>query len=91
MEQQISVNIDKELISEAQAVLNNYGIDVNSVLNDCLYKIVEEGYEPKKKVKNRKEKTPGLTMSDLWGVFEGQLWTSDDFDEPLDELKEYME
>jgi len=33
------------------------------------------------------EKRP---FSDLFGEWSGRIWMSDDFDEPLEEMKEYM-
>jgi len=33
------------------------------------------------------EKRP---FSDLFGEWSGRIWMSDDFDEPLDEMREYM-
>jgi len=30
-------------------------------------------------------------FSELFGSWHGQIWMSDDFDEPLDEMKEYMQ
>jgi len=33
------------------------------------------------------EKRP---FSDLFGEWSGQIWMSDDFDEPLEEMREYM-
>jgi len=30
-------------------------------------------------------------MSELRGILKGKVWMSDDFDEPLEEMKEYME
>jgi len=29
-------------------------------------------------------------FSDLFGEWSGQIWMSDDFDEPLEDMKEYM-
>jgi len=34
------------------------------------------------------EKRP---VSELRGLLKGKVWMSDDFDEPLEEMKEYME
>ena len=31
------------------------------------------------------------TFSEMRGIFKGRIWMSDDFNEPLEELKEYME
>ena len=36
--------------------------------------------------------TPGKRpVSELFGKFKGNIWMSDDFCEPLEEMKEYME
>ena len=87
MEQQYNIILNNDLVMEAQSRLNNHGIDVNKALSDYLEKIVSEGYNPEK----GSQKKSKLTMADLWGICEGKLWTSDDFDEPLEDLKEYME
>ena len=29
--------------------------------------------------------------SELYGIFKGKIWMADDFDAPLEEMKEYME
>ena len=31
------------------------------------------------------------SISEFIGLFEGKVWMSDDFDEPLEEMREYME
>lgn len=31
-----------------------------------------------------------VSMAELCGKYEGQIWTSDDFDEPLEDFAEYM-
>ena len=87
MDDQYNIRLNSELATKAQSILNDYGIDVNKVVNDYLEKIVKIGYQPEKTTPQKTE----LTMADLWGICEGKLWTSDDFDEPLDDLKEYME
>ncbi len=37
------------------------------------------------------EKKKKVGMEDLCGIFEGKIKMSDDFDEPLEDFKEYME
>jgi hypothetical protein len=32
-----------------------------------------------------------MTMQETKGCLSGKIWMSDDFDEPLDDFKEYME
>ena len=40
----------------------------------------------------RKEARPiKRPISEFIGLLEGKIWMSDDFDEPLEEMKEYME
>ena len=86
MDEQYNISLDSELATKAQLILDDYGVDVNKVVNDYLERIVKTGYQPEKIT----TKEPELTMVDLWGICEGKLWTSDDFDEPLDDLKDYM-
>jgi hypothetical protein len=35
--------------------------------------------------------TPPNRQDDVYGLFEGQIWLSDDFDEPLDYFAEHMQ
>ena len=37
------------------------------------------------------EKPTKRPFSELIGILEGKVWMSDDFDAPLEEMKEYME
>ena len=87
MQQSSAINLNNELFFKAQSKLNSYGIDVNKALNDYLEKIISEGYKPEQRIK----KVPEISMAELCGIFKGKLWTSDDFDEPLEDMKEYME
>ncbi len=41
-------------------------------------------------VEPRQETPQNASMADLYGKYEGQIWTSDDFDEPLDDFADYM-
>ena len=44
--------------------------------------------EVERRIKQAKSKGH---ISDIKGIFNGMIWKSDDFDEPLDCMKEYME
>jgi predicted DNA-binding antitoxin AbrB/MazE fold protein len=48
------------------------------------YEVVITFIEPVADVK------PKLPMSELIGILKGKGWVADDFDAPLDEMKEYM-
>ena len=36
------------------------------------------------------QEAPVNRAADIAGIYEGQIWMSDDFDEPLDDFAEYM-
>ena len=38
----------------------------------------------------KNQEAPVNRAADIYGIFEGQIWMSDDFDEPLDDFAEYM-
>ncbi|MCL2065125.1 MAG: DUF2281 domain-containing protein [Candidatus Cloacimonetes bacterium] len=82
--------IDSELESRATAILNDLGFDIKDVVDDYLQKIVNSNknqlmYEMKVKNTNKRP------MKEFKGILKGKIWIADDFDEPLDEMKEYME
>ena len=55
------------------------------------YKVIITFLEPieeNKTIEDYKTKRP---RSEIIGLLEGKVWMSDDFNEPLEELKEYME
>ena len=130
----MNINIvpDVDLMAKAQIKLNNIGIDINTVINRILQKIIEDDFTekeieslieleckktqsiaksqmpngandipqhvkdyfallPKEEVERRIKlaKTKGPTSESI-GIFKGMIWMSDDFDEPLEEMKEYM-
>ncbi len=47
------------------------------------YEVVITFLEPVEPVKK--------TVAELEGLFEGKIWMSDDFDAPLEDMREYME
>ena len=50
------------------------------------YEVVITFLEPAKE-EDAPKKSP---RSEIFGALKGQIWMSDDFDEPLEEFKEYM-
>ena len=87
MDEQYNISLNSELATKAQSILNDYGIDVDKVVNDYLERIIKIGYQPEK----TSQREPELTLAEIRKILKGKLWTSDDFDEPLEDLKEYME
>ena len=79
----INVRTDGELKAKAQSVLNRLGMDMSTAINTYLIQIVEKDGIPVD-LTLRKQRPPQL------GGWEGKIWMSDDFDEPLEDFKEYM-
>ena len=46
---------------------------------------------PVKDGASREVSPPRRPVSEFVGLLEGKVWMSDDFDEPLEEMREYME
>jgi len=88
----ININIctDRELEAQARSVLAELGLDMSTAFNAFLTQVVDKKALPfeTKAPKKANEKIP---LSELWGCFEGQIWMADDFDAPLEEMREYME
>jgi predicted DNA-binding antitoxin AbrB/MazE fold protein len=52
------------------------------------YEVLITFVEPLKKDLLQSRKRP---ISELKGMLKGKVWMADDFDEPLEEMREYME
>ena len=84
----INICTDSELEARAQSVLTDLGIDMSTAFTLFLTQVVEDKFVPlaMAKAKNSSRKQP---RSALCGCME--VWLSDDFDAPLEEMREYME
>ena len=79
----INIRTNSELKSKAQAVLSDLGLDMSTAINVYLNQIVYKQAIPFNISKHPK-KTAKL------GGWEGEIYMSDDFNEPMEEFKEYM-
>jgi len=90
----INICTDSELEAKAQSVLTDLGLDLSTAINGFLTQVVNNKALPfaippeTNKPRNTNGKIP---VSELLGCFKGQIWMADDFDEPLEEMREYME
>ena len=80
----INIRIDSEIKAKAQDILASLGLDMTTAINIFLRQAIrQEGIpftisnEPFKKVPKP-------------GCMKGKIWMADDFDEPLEDFKEYM-
>ena len=80
----ININTDTELKAKAQAILDDLGLDMSTAVNVFLSQIVCRQAIP------FEISLPTVKQAKLGG-WEGKISMSDDFNEPMEEFKEYME
>ena len=80
----INIRTDSELKAKAQLVLTDLGLDMSTAINVFLNQIVYKQAIPFEIAK------PGIKTAKLGG-WEGKIKMSADFNEPMEEFKEYME
>ena len=81
---------DQDLFISAKIKLEDLGIDLKDAVEDYLKMIINSDNNQlltvlKSRTKNKK------TMKDFRGILKGKIWISDDFDAPLEDMKDYME
>ena len=82
----INIRTDRELKIKAQSVLADLGLDMSTAINAFLNQVVHKHAIPFEISKSdTKTKTAKL------GGWEGKISMSDDFNEPMEEFKEYMD
>jgi DNA-damage-inducible protein J len=81
----INIRVDSNIKAQEQDVLASLGLDMTTAINIFLRQaILQHGIpfvitaEPEKKIPKP-------------GCMKGKIWMADDFNAPLDDLKEYME
>ena len=82
----INIRTDSELKAKAQSILADLGFDMSTAINVFLKQVVNKQAIPFEISKSLdRAKTTKL------GGWEGKLSISPDFNEPMEEFKEYME
>jgi len=84
---------DVDLMAKAQIKLHEKGLDLVTEINKYLKTIVEDDTEKKAELflKKKTDEEKGNLRSALMGKYKGKLWIAEDFDEPLEDMREYME
>ena len=80
----INIRTDSEIKAQAQDILSKLGLDMTTAFNMFLRQIICE-----KRVSFDVSVAP-LEHKTKLGGWEGKINIPDDFDEPLDDFKEYM-
>ncbi|MDR3164572.1 MAG: type II toxin-antitoxin system RelB/DinJ family antitoxin [Synergistaceae bacterium] len=80
----INISTDSEIKAKAAAILADLGLDMSTAFNIFLRQVINRRGIPFAIIQTPiKEPKPG--------GWEGKIWMSDDFDEPLSDFNEYME
>ena len=84
----VNICVGGELEARAQSVLANLGLDVPTAVNIFLTQVADKGVLPFEmdETKALQKKRPRSEIFDCM-----KIWMADDFDEPLEEMREYME
>jgi len=82
----INISTDSELAARVQSVLADMGLDMSAVVNSFLTQMVDRK-SLAAEMETTKKKVP---LSELRGCMK-IIRMADDFDAPLEEMREYME
>jgi len=84
----VNICIGGELEARAQSVLADLGLDVPTAVNIFLTQVVDRGAIPFEmdEAKTVRKKLPCSAIKGSMNI-----WMADDFDAPLEEMREYME
>jgi len=80
---QINVKMDNDVYEKVHSTSMDLGLDISAAINLYLRQIfqIQGILVDKEKLPARKQAKPG--------GWEGKIWMSDDFNEPMEEFKEY--
>ncbi len=82
----ISINLNRELAKKAKPVLSHYGIDIETAINVYLTQIISGIGSFSQNNKQEEYVRPAFQF----GCLDGLLDIDDNFNDVLDDFKEYM-
>ena len=82
---QVSTRIDESTKRQFDAVCESIGISPSNALSMFIKSVINYNGIPFQAIKPPGKKTP------KFGSWKGDFWMSEDFNEPLDDFKEYMQ
>jgi DNA-damage-inducible protein J len=85
----INIRTDIEIKSKAQDIFASLGLDMTTAINLFLRQTVRQNDIPF--VITTNVAPVKRTRAEMFGCLRGEYKIADDFDAPLDDLKEYME
>jgi DNA-damage-inducible protein J len=78
----INILVDSDVKLQAQQVFESLGLDMSSAVELFLKQTIAKKSIPIKLEAAKKTRNPGCMA--------GEIWMADDFDEPLEDFKDYM-
>ena len=92
----IQIKIDDDTKLAAESLFKNYGLDTETALKMFLSTAIKEKGIPFllksfNHVENEEQEAIRQKRLAAKGSLKGSVWMADDFDEPLEDMKEYME
>ena len=87
----INVSIDSELKDRAQSIFEALGLDMSTAINMLLYKAIYQQEKPLKVSSEKSTVSEKKDRSSAFGCLKGKIHVPDDFNEPLDDFREYMQ
>jgi len=84
----INIRTDETVKQAAQSLFESLGMDMTTAVNIFLRQAISKNTLPFEILPMNHKKN---VNSPRLGGWEGKIWMSDDFDEPLEDFKEYME
>ena len=83
----INIRTDSDLKAKAQEVFFDLGLDMSTAINIFLKQVIYKEAIPFYIDKSKNEKQARSAMR---GCLKNKVWMSDDFDAPIDDMREYM-
>jgi len=87
----ISIRTDSETKSRAQQIFKALGLDMTSAVNLFLRQTVSMDGLPFVPAAKTDQPSKPARLPFGRGCMKGKMWMADDFDAPLEDMKEYME
>jgi DNA-damage-inducible protein J len=85
----INIRADSEIKRKAQVIFSSLGLDMSTAINLFLRQTVRQNDLPF--ILSTTTKPYKSDRDTMFGYLRGKYKIADDFDEPLDDFKEYME
>lgn len=87
----INVRMDKTIKAEAENLFSELGINMSTAINIFVRQAVRQNKIPFEISAEKVERAENTGRRAAFGYLKGKIHVPDDFNEPLDDFKEYMQ